>query len=236
MTGNPLAEAGARRRTETEGRYLTRWQIALYEAILISAVVGSAWFDLWLSRLMIEGESVIFDVLRGFEDMGDSQWFLVTASCWMLGCLMLLRLTGRPETRLRLHWLIRGQAYLIACIALSGILANIFKIIFGRARPSHLDAGLTADWSLFAFNWGWQSFPSGHTTTLFTAAFALGVLFPKARLFLFGCAVLGGLGRIAIGAHFLSDVIAGAALGTFTAWWLQRFLARRSAPVGPFPA
>ena len=235
MSRNPLAEAGERRRRETEGRYLARWQIAAYEAILISAVVGTAGLDLWLSQTMTRSGSAFVDFFRAFEDLGDSKWFLVTASCWMLACLMGLRLAGTPETKLRLHWLIRGQAYLIAAVAVSGIAANVFKWIFGRARPSYLEDGLTADWALFQSDWGWQSYPSGHATTVFAAAYALSVLFPKWRLFFFGCAVAGAIGRVAWGAHYLSDVIAGALLGGFTAWWLQHYLARRNAPVGAFP-
>ncbi len=231
---NPLAEAGERRRRETAGRYLLPWQIALYEAILISAVVGSAWLDLWLSNILVRADIAAFDFLRVFEDMGNSKWFLVPAACWLLGCVMLRRLTARPAWRDRLNWLILAQGWLIASVAISGILANLFKILFGRARPNFLEPGLSADWSPFAFDWQFQSFPSGHTTTVFAAAFVLATLFPRARLFLWTCAVLGGLGRIAQGDHFLSDVIAGAALGGFIAWWLKHYLARRNLVVGPY--
>lgn len=225
---NPLADAGARRRAETEGQYLTRWQIALYELILTSAVVGSAWIDLWLSKLMVTGNSVIFDFLRVFEDMGDSKWFLVTASCWMLGCLMLLRLVERADWRAHLKWAAQAQGWLIGSVAISGIVANLFKILFGRARPAFLEPGQTADWTLFATHWGHHSFPSGHATTLFAAAYVLARLFPRLAIVFWGAALLGGLGRIAEGDHFLSDVIAGAALGGFIAWWLEACLARRN--------
>lgn len=234
MSGNPLAEAGARRRTETEGQALTRWQIAAYEAILYSAVVGSAWFDLWLSRFMLETDSVAFDFLRVFEDLGDSKWFLVTASCWMLGCLVLVRLTEEPGRIALLRWLVRGQAWLIASVAVSGILANVFKWIFGRARPEFLEAGRAADWTLFNSDWGFQSYPSGHTTTVFAAAFVLATLFPRWRWVFWGLAVIGGLGRIAYGAHYLSDVVAGAVLGAATAWWLKEYLSRRDVALEPW--
>ncbi|WP_416898738.1 MAG: phosphatase PAP2 family protein [Minwuia sp.] len=236
MSRNPLAEAAQRRLQETGDRYLTRWQIAAYEAILISAVVGSAWFDLWLSETMVQSGSALVGFFRVFEDMGDSKWFLVTASCWMLACLMGLRLAASPDVRLKLRWLVRGQAYLIASVAVSGIISNLFKWLFGRARPAHLDEGLSADWRMFQSDWGMQSYPSGHATTLFAAAFALSVLFPRFRLVFFGLAIAGAIGRVAWGAHFLSDVIAGAALGAFTAWWLKGYLARRDAAVGPYPA
>lgn len=233
MSANPLAEAGARRRAETESRWLTRWQIAAYEGLLASAVVGSAWFDLWLTHFMVRTDSALFDALRAAEDMGDSKWFLVTAGCWLLGCLMLTRLVTDPGVIARLKWLVRVQIWLIAAVAVSGIVANVFKWIFGRARPAYLEDGRAADWTLFNSDWGFQSYPSGHTTTLFSAAFVLAAVFPRFRWFIWGCAVAGGLGRIAHGAHFLSDVIAGALLGGVTAWWLQGYLARRGVTAEP---
>jgi len=234
MSRNPLAESGARRRTETEGQTLTRWQIACFEALLYSAVVGSAWFDLWLSRFMVQTDSVAFDFLRVFEDLGDSKWFLVTTSCWMLGCLVLVRLAEDPRRIALLRWLIRAQAWLIAAVAVSGILANIFKWIFGRARPEFLADGRAADWTLFNSDWSFQSYPSGHTTTLFAAAFVLATLFPSWRWVFWSLAVIGGLGRVAYGAHYLSDVVAGAVLGAVTAWWLKDYLARRDVALEPY--
>jgi membrane-associated phospholipid phosphatase len=232
MSDNPLAEAGARRRAETEGQDLARWQIAAFEAVLLSAVVGTAWFDLWLSNFMVQTESVAFEFLRVFEDMGNSKWFLVTASCWMLGCLVLIRLIENPERVALLRWLVRSQAWLIASVAVSGILVNVLKWIFGRARPSHLEEGRAADWTLFNSDWGFQSYPSGHSTTVFAAAFVLAAIFPRWRWIIWFLAVLGGLGRIAEGAHFLSDVIAGGLLGAATAWWLKDWLGRRDVALG----
>ncbi len=61
------------------------------------------------------------------------------------------------------------------------------------------------------------SFPSGHTTTAFTIAIILGhfspLLWPLALLL----ATLVGLSRIALGAHFPSDVVAGMLLGCLCA-------------------
>jgi undecaprenyl-diphosphatase len=58
-----------------------------------------------------------------------------------------------------------------------------------------------------------HSFPSGHAAASFAAATALATFYPTARLQFYGTASLVGLSRIHLGHHFLSDVIAGAALG-----------------------
>lgn len=229
---NPLLVAGERRLADVRDRYLLPWQIALYEAILAAAVVGSAGFDLWLTTKLHQSQGMLATALRTVEDLGDSKWFIVPSACWLLACLLLFRLAGDPEVRRRLHWWSVSLAYLLASVSVSGIVANVFKTLFGRARPMALSPGETAEWTMFAFDWRLQSFPSGHATTLFSAAVALSVLFPRFRWFFIGAAVAGAFGRLAIGAHFFADIVAGAALGGFIAWWLKGFMARRGvAPV-----
>jgi undecaprenyl-diphosphatase len=58
------------------------------------------------------------------------------------------------------------------------------------------------------------SFPSGHTITAFAVAVSLGVFYPGILPGLLFCAASVALSRILLGMHFLSDVVAGAALGT----------------------
>jgi len=57
------------------------------------------------------------------------------------------------------------------------------------------------------------SFPSGHTITAFAVATALGTFYPAMRPGLFFCAASVGASRVVLGMHFLTDVLAGAALG-----------------------
>lgn len=57
------------------------------------------------------------------------------------------------------------------------------------------------------------SFPSGHTITAFSVSVALSAFYPELRGLLFFCAGSIAASRILLGMHFLSDVIAGAALG-----------------------
>jgi len=72
------------------------------------------------------------------------------------------------------------------------------------------------------------SFPSGHTITAFSVAVTLSLFYPElAPGFLF-CAVSIAASRILLGMHFLSDVLAGAAIGTLLAFgstWTMRLLA-----------
>src|SRR5271154_428679 len=57
------------------------------------------------------------------------------------------------------------------------------------------------------------SFPSGHTITAFAVAASLGAFYPALFPGLIFCALSVALSRILLGMHFLSDVVAGGALG-----------------------
>jgi undecaprenyl-diphosphatase len=71
------------------------------------------------------------------------------------------------------------------------------------------------------------SFPSGHTITAFSVSVALSMFYPDLTglLLFFAFSVAGS--RILLGMHFLSDVLAGATIGTIMASasvWLVRLL------------
>jgi undecaprenyl-diphosphatase len=58
------------------------------------------------------------------------------------------------------------------------------------------------------------SFPSGHTITGFAVAVSLGAFYPNAYGGLLFCAASVAASRVLLGMHFLTDVIAGAVIGS----------------------
>jgi undecaprenyl-diphosphatase len=58
------------------------------------------------------------------------------------------------------------------------------------------------------------SFPSGHTMTAFAVAIPLSLFYPTLTIGLLFCALSIAMSRILLGLHFLSDVVAGALIGT----------------------
>ena|SRR5581483_3451931 len=94
----------------------------------------------------------------------------------------------------------------------SGLGIGVFlklKRAFGRKRPCALEPHCWA--TLLPPDQ--FSFPSGHTITAFAVTVALSAFYPAMLVGLFFCAVSVAVSRIMLGMHFLSDVIAGAAIG-----------------------
>ena len=58
------------------------------------------------------------------------------------------------------------------------------------------------------------SFPSGHTMTAFAVSISLALFYPSLIPALMFCAFSIAVSRILLGMHFLSDVMAGAIIGT----------------------
>ncbi len=105
----------------------------------------------------------------------------------------------------------RFEAIGAAALA-SGLGIAIFlklKRTFGRKRPCALEPHCWA--TLLPPDQ--FSFPSGHTITAFAVTVALGAFYPAMLVGLFFCAISVALSRILLGMHFLSDVVAGAAIG-----------------------
>lgn len=119
-------------------------------------------------------------------------------------------------------------------VAISGVATAVIKDLAGRARP-YVSRGTNAD--DFAFGrgvghgGGYQSFPSGHTSAAFAAA---SVVTSESQRWwpagtrivaplMYGGATLVGLSRMYKNAHWASDVMFGAALGTFSGIKVVRY-------------
>lgn len=117
-------------------------------------------------------------------------------------------------------------AYLFTVVTVSGLAVDLMKVIFGRTRPT-----LFFSSHLYAFTWfatradHW-SFPSGHTVTVVALAAALARLWPRHLLFYVCLAALVAGSRLVVGAHFLSDIAAGAFVGVVSVHAVTLFFTR----------
>jgi len=122
--------------------------------------------------------------------------------------------------------------FLFASIAVSGLLIDILKVIFARYRPVMLYEAGKYGFTFFKFSPARVlSFPSGHANTIFALMTALCLIVPRYRFIFLAIAILVAANRVIIGAHFLSDVIAGAYLGVITPLYFKAFFLSRGIDI-----
>ncbi|SHH21981.1 undecaprenyl-diphosphatase [Caloranaerobacter azorensis DSM 13643] len=101
----------------------------------------------------------------------------------------------------------------ITALSTSHVLVHFLKKIFTRERPFvKLKRINTFKNKLFDY-----SFPSGHTTAIFSICITLALNFSVFTLFFIAIAFVVGLSRIYIGVHYPSDVLVGMIIGTIFA-------------------
>jgi membrane-associated phospholipid phosphatase len=157
---------------------------------------------------------------------GLSGWFL-----WPLGVLF-LAMAALPSTLSHMSQRVLAAAmvrvgFLFTAIAIPGLFVTIVKRMIGRARPMVGGAIDPFHYAPFIWRAAYASLPSGHATTAFSVLAAFGSLWPRARTVLLLYAGLILTSRIMVLAHFPSDVLAGAAVGTVGALMVRRYFALR---------
>jgi membrane-associated phospholipid phosphatase len=167
------------------------------------------------------------DLFERITDFGLSGWFL-----FPLGFLLLVvAALNAPElTRLTqgvLAALAARFGFLFLAIGLPGLFVTIVKRLIGRARPyvgGHIDPFA---YMPFAWRPEYASMPSGHATTSVAAALAIGAIWPRTRILMWLYAVTIMVSRVAVLAHHVSDVIAGALVATVGVSLIRRWFAAR---------
>jgi hypothetical protein len=139
-------------------------------------------------------------VAKQIQNFGASYAIGVIGGFWAYG-----KLAGDSEAVAT--GLDAAEASLIA----GAVVGPLLKSAVGRSRPSSQEGAFH-----FKPFGGGVSAPSGHTTEAFTLAVVISEHYPQfwVRCFTYGIAALVGASRIQQNAHFTSDVVSGALLGT----------------------
>ncbi|HKA33951.1 MAG TPA: phosphatase PAP2 family protein, partial [Candidatus Binatia bacterium] len=147
--------------------------------------------------------------------------------------IMLGYLTQKPR-------LVKTSTAALFALAAGGILVQAFKYLIGRARPG-IGLGEMAFIGPHFSPSGFDSFPSGHTTAMFSLLAVFCRFYPgfTAPLYAVGLA-LSVFARVVTGQHFFTDVIGGAVLGSavglVVAWCFRSAIESPTAPPQPAAA
>ena len=109
--------------------------------------------------------------------------------------------------------------YMLETFAANAAETYILKYAINRKRPYEVNPKI-----IKASSGGSPSFPSGHSSEAFAAATSLSLVYPKWYVIVpaFTWAGTVGFSRIYLGVHYPSDVLAGAILGSGTAWVMYK--------------
>lgn len=92
------------------------------------------------------------------------------------------------------------------------VLVEIIRFFYNRPRPFEIVEGLKQVMEHAAGG----SFPSGHASFSFAAASFLAFYYPQTSILFFVLAAGMGLGRVAAGVHYPTDILGGAIIGIFS--------------------
>ena len=189
--------------------------------------LAGRWRDLLLPAVLLAGSLIALSV-----DFPISKWF-AAGHCpgFLRECFELVEPFGNGL----------GVIAIVAAVALldplrraavprimaaslgAGLTADIVKLMIVRTRPCQFTfQGDVWDtfggfFPLISAGSGGQSFPSAHTATAVGLAAVLSRLYPRGRGLFVVLAVLVACQRVQGGAHYVSDTLAGAAVGCLVA-------------------
>ena len=153
-------------------------------------------------------------------------WYLAGLSVWGWARWRMARATWPVSW---MAWAARARAcvFVLLGLAASGVLVTVLKALFGRLRPVWLFREGEVGFAPLSFDWAANSFPSGHSQTIWAVMTALMVLFPRHWPTWVALGILVAASRLFLTVHYLSDVLMGSLIGIATVMLLARWARRR---------
>ena len=194
---------------------------------LIAAIGLLSFLDVSIMHLARSLPESVVNVFGWITRLGDSEYVLVPS---LVG-FALAGLAGvlvKESAKRGFRQLAGICGFVFVGVGLPGLITAIIKRLVGRPRPHLLEQTGAFDFRTLSWvDWTYQSFPSGHATTGFALCFVVAFMFPRSYPWMLGLAVLIAVSRIVVGAHFPTDLVAGAAIGVLGAYAVRNFFAAR---------
>ena len=204
---SPFAQSSLKRRSSSGGSDSEPHAVQWYEAVAVAGVVAIGGFldDDVRDYSQNHRTETKDDIAKVFKHMGQPEVYATVG----LGTLVTGLIAGDDD-------IARAGGRITGSLVTAGLSNSILKEVFGRTRPNHSSNPDPDEFKPFSGN---VSFPSGHTAMAFALATSVSheVHFLPAQIGLFSAATLTGWSRINDNAHWLSDVLGGAAVGVTSA-------------------
>lgn len=185
-------------------------------------------WDAQIVRTAMSSDMFVMEILRKVTDLIRTLvWLGIALVVWGVTAVLLAptMLIGPKHLLIRFH----GWATLVlASIFVGSFPTEIGKLVVGRARPLLLDELGSAYFAPFRAVHSYESFPSGHSMMAGIMLVSLWIFLPRWRFFTVPVCLLFGVSRLAAGAHYPTDVVAGLTIGFIATLWVARFMATRN--------
>lgn len=174
-------------------------------------------FDPLISQRAQALPAAVIGFNQAITDFGTFRWMLYTTGFLAILAYTAARAVGTRAYGVRIRTTWRLLFYFFSTIGTASVLVHLLKFLIGRARPELLMEMGAYSLTPFTGDNLYESFPSGHSAAAGSFFGAFLMLVPRFRFLFIGLAVVIGVSRVIVGAHYPSDVAAGLLLGTWTA-------------------
>ncbi|WP_292055223.1 phosphatase PAP2 family protein [Martelella sp.] len=155
------------------------------------------------------------DFAARLTDVTTAPWILGASGTVTVLAYVAIACLASPRVKFRAALVLHQGFYLFCSVALASATVNVVKRLIGRARPTLFDTVGDLHFNVGVWAYDYASFPSGHSTTSGAIFAGLALLYPRLGPFFAAFAIFFGFARIAVGAHYPSDVSAGLFYGTW---------------------
>lgn len=185
-------------------------------------------WDADIIRVTAQSTNPVMEFLRAVTNaIRTVVWLAVGIVVWLVTAILL-----SPKLRAGARsWFVKLHSWatlVLTSIVVASVPVEIGKLAVGRARPFLLDDVGAAYFSPFKGQFLYESFPSGHSMMAGIMMVSLWIFLPRWRILTVLVCILFGISRLAAGAHYPTDVVAGLTIGFVVTWWVARYMATRN--------
>ena len=215
---------------EKRNQQISVWprRATVFVFIAAALIALASQFDGDIAVYFKATRSWFFQFLRVVTDAAKTHYYLIPA---LLIMTIVSSISWQSRSFSAHKMLVRSYeraAFIFVAIIVPGIFVNIVKQLVGRGRPRTYDEFGAYVFSPFEFTYQFQSFPSGHAAAAGSIGMIIALYVPALRwpALIFAGAL--AFARVAAGAHYLSDVMAGYLFGAISTLVFARWLASRA--------
>ena len=149
------------------------------------------------------------------SNIGLKEWWIIIALIGITWGYIVIKIGKNEEDRIKGKNIRKNFLFMTSAMIFGALITQIFKTVIGRPRPElYLQEQMYYP-EFFTMTNNLLSFPSGHASLVWGGALSLSYIYPRICKIAIIVATLVSLSRVAVSAHYLSDIVTGMYLGWF---------------------